>query len=201
MKKLSIFAMLGCLLTVGGVYAQWVYGQASAGSVSESIIPQMAGVGESSKKGTIKLVTSGLTMVIDEDPSNQYVPVLNIQGSVSITFEANLGADQSVKDNGIKMAWTLTQTANWNYDTKLGTNPADPDLQPIFTLANCTDVPIHDGNPCDSYEIGAGVFRDKITLNLTSKLDTRAKFDNFKSYLNRENSVFTLAVYEVTENA
>ena len=50
MKKLSIFAMLGCLLTVGGVYAQWVYGQASAGSVSESIIPQMAGVGESSRK-------------------------------------------------------------------------------------------------------------------------------------------------------
>lgn len=197
MKKLSIFAMLGCLLTVGGVYAQWVYGQASAGSVSESIIPQMAGVGESSKKGTIKLVTSGLSMVIDEDPSNQYTPVLNIAGSVAITFEANAGADQNVKDNGIKMAWTLTQSANWNYDPTFGANPTDP----IFTLTGCTNVPINGGNPCKSFTIDDEVFEDAIQLNLTSKLDTKAKYDNFKSYLNKENSVFTLTVYEVTESA
>ena len=143
MKKLGIFALLGCLLTVGGVYAQWVYGQASAGSVSESIIPQMAGVGESSKKGTIGLVTTGLTMVIDEDPTNQYMPVLQIEGSVSITFTPNAGADQDVKDNGIKMAWTLTQSANWNYDPLFGGNATDP----IFTLTGCTDIAINGGNP------------------------------------------------------
>ena len=193
MKKLGIFALLGCLLTVGGVYAQWVYGQASAGSVSESIIPQMAGVGESSKKGTIGLVTSGLTMVIDEDPTNQYMPVLQIEGSVSITFTPNAGADQDVKDNGIKMAWTLTQSANWNYDPLFGDNATDP----IFTLTGCTDIAINGGNPTKSYTIDDEVFEAAIQLNLTSKLDTKAKYDNFKTYLNRQNSVFTLTVYEV----
>lgn len=193
MKKLGIFALLGCLLTVGGVYAQWVYGQASAGSVSESIIPQMAGVGESSKKGTIGLVTTGLTMVIDEDPTNQYMPVLQIEGSVSITFTPNAGADQDVKDNGIKMAWTLTQSANWNYDPLFGGNATDP----IFTLTGCTDIAINGGNPTKSYTINDEVFEAAIQLNLTSKLDTKAKYDNFKTYLNRQNSVFTLTVYEV----
>jgi hypothetical protein len=194
MKKLGIFALLGCLLTVGGVYAEWIYGQASAGSVSESIIPQMAGVGESSKKGTIGISTTGLTIVIDEDPVEQYKPVLDIQGSVTVKFTPSAGADQDVKDNGIKMAWTLTQSADWTFDPNFGSNPTTP----IFTLdsAKCENIMLNDGTATKSTTIEASVFADAISLNLTSKLDTKAKYENFKSYLNKQNSVFTLTVFE-----
>ena len=131
MKKLSLIASLGCLLTVSGVYAQWIYGQATAGSVSESIIPQMAGVGDSSKKGTISVLTSGLTIVIDD--AGDYTPKLIISGQVAIGFTANKGADAEVVNNGIKMSYTLSVTSNWLFDSD-GDGVEDRE---IFTLQNC----------------------------------------------------------------
>ena len=195
MKKFGLLATLGCLVTVGGVYAQWVYGQASAGSMSESIIPQMAGVGESSKKGTISLVTSGLHIVID-DTNGDYKPELRIEGKVVVTFTASPGADDTVKTSGIKMKYSLSMTENWQYDSDW-TEGVDKN---IFALQGAyTDVLVGGGNPVPSFEIGASWFQDVITLNMDPdfKIDTKEKFDTFKSYLNKESSLFTVTVSEV----
>lgn len=193
MKKLSLIASLGCLLTVTSVYAQWIYGQASAGSVSESIIPQMAGVGESSKKGTISVVTSGLTIVIDD--VGKYKPGLDIDGEVKITFAANNGADADVVENGIKMAYTLSVTSDWKYDSD-GDGTLDRDF---FQLTNCTDVPLNDGNPTKNVTISAATISSHITLNTPDDfvLNTKDKFDKFQTALNKANAKFTLTVSEV----
>lgn len=194
MKKFGILATLGCLVTVGGVYAQWVYGQASAGSMSESIIPQMAGVGESSKKGTISLVTSGLHIVID-DTNGDYKPELRIEGKVVVTFTASAGADDTVKTSGIKMKYSLSMTENWQYDSDWS-GTVDKD---IFALQGAyTDVLV-DEDPVPSFEIDALWFQSVIKLNVSDdfKIDTKEKFDTFKSYLNKESSLFTVTVSEV----
>lgn len=195
-----ILATLGCLLTVGGVYAQWIYGQASAGSVSESIIPQMAGVGENSKKGTISIKTSGLTMVIDD--AGGYKPELIISGSVDVTFVANPGADQNVKDNGIVMKYSLSMSSGWQYDSDFD-GTADKD---IFTLeGNYTDIPANyvegsgQNEQTKSFVISNTWFEEHVKLNVASDfvLDTKEKFNSFKSHLNKANSLFTLTVSEV----
>ena len=193
MKKLSLIASLGCLLTVSGVYAQWIYGQATAGSVSESIIPQMAGVGDSSKKGTISVVTSGLTIVIDD--GGDYVPTLKIAGQVEIDFTANKGADADVVANGIKMSYTLSVTENWLYDSD-GDGVEDRE---IFTLSNCENVAVNGGNATKEAVITAETMSSYISLNIPAgfKLDTRAKYDAFKQSLNKASSLFTLEVKEV----
>lgn len=194
MKKLSLIASLGCVLTVSSVYAQWIYGQASAGSVSESIIPQMAGVGESSKKGTISVVTSGLTIVID-DTNGDYKPELIVSGSIAVSFTANNGADADVVANGIKMSYTLSMTSGWMYDSDFdGTEDRN-----IFTIQNCEDIALNGGNPTKSETITADTFKTYVTLNVdpSFELNTKAKFDNFKTSLNKANSLFTLTVKEV----
>ena len=204
MKKLSLIASLGCLLTVSSVYATWIYAEASAGSVSESIIPQMAGVGEASKKGTITVVTSGLTMVIDNagetDPSKNYVPVLKVSGSISVSFTPNVGASQSVIDNGIKMSYTLSVTSGWQYDSD-GDGVEDKDIF-VLDTENCTNVLLEDGDATAEVKestISSETIASYITLNIAEgfKLDTKAKFEAFKSSLNKANSLFTLTVNEV----
>lgn len=205
MKKIGIFGLVGCLLTVGGVYAQWTYGQATAGSVSESIIPQMAGVGQSSKKGTIGLVTSGVQMVIDAAGTGEYVyhPVLRITGDVTITFTASDGADAEVKASGIKMGYYITKAADWKYDGNFDGDLADAEDKEIFSLLDCgtpeAPIALNGGAPCKSASIDAATLAAKISLNVEAdfELDTKAKYDSFKNHLNKEKSLFTVAVVEM----
>ena len=196
MKKLSLIATLGCLLSVSGVYAQWIYGQASAGSTQKSIIPQMAGIGESSKKGTITVNTDHLAIYID-DLNNDYTPVLDIRGDAIVNFNAAAGADADVKANGIKLVYTITMTSDWKYDSD-GDGIEDKE---IFRLENCENVPLNDGNECFEATITSTMLASHIKLNVDSdfKLNTREKFDIFKTSLNKANSIFTLTVSEVAQ--
>ena len=106
MKKIGLLTGLCTLLTVSSVYATWIYAQQSAGSVGESIIPQMAGVGDSSKKGTISVKTSGLTIVIEN--GGDFKPVLDIKGKILVEFTPANGADSAVVQNGVSLQYVNT---------------------------------------------------------------------------------------------
>lgn len=204
MKKVGLLAGLSCLLTVSGVYATWIYAQASAGSVSESIIPQMAGVGESSKKGTISVKTSGLTMVIDD--GGDYKPKLITNGEVEVGFTASTGADAIVQTNGIQMEYKIEITPDWKYDSD-GDGDVDGDDKDIFVLSDTyTDalkpngyISANGGVATTSFKILHTEIAQYITLNVAAdfKLDTRAKYDAFKTSLNQASSLFTVTVREV----
>lgn len=200
-KKIAIIAAVGCALTISGVYATWAYSQGSAGSVSESIIPQMAGVANETKKGKIEIKTSTVTFVIDD--SGDYTPELQITGSALCTFTANPGADQDVTDNGIPMAYTITMSENWWYDSDFD----GIDDRPIFVIDPAyANVAVNDGNPVKSFEITAEDFKKCVKLNLpvdgednpNFKLDTLEKYNNFKTSLNKASSLFTVTVTEIT---
>lgn len=204
MKKVGLLAGLGCLLTVSGVYATWIYAQASAGSVSESIIPQMAGVGESSKKGTISVKTSGLTMVIDN--GGEYKPELISDGEIKVNFTASNGADATVQENGIKMEYKIGITPDWKYDSD-GDGDVDVDDKDIFVLSDAYTTALNSngyitangGVATKDFTISYTEIAQYITLNVAAdfKLDTRAKYDAFKTALNRASSLFTVTVREV----
>ena len=191
MKKFSLIALLGCLLTVGGVYAQWVYGQNAAASVSKSIKPQMAGVGTNSKKGTITVDTTGLKMFID-DTNGDYNPELIIEGQVTVTFTANPGADAEVVANGVKMNYSISQTADWTYDSDPSAAEAKKE---IFTLVNPTDISLNEGAATNSITITAAEISNIIKLNVTDefKLATKAQYDAFEASLNIGNFTFTVS--------
>lgn len=194
MKKIGLIAVVGCALTISGVYATWIYGQASAGNVHQSIIPQMASTGESTKKGTITVETSGVTMVIDD--SGHYIPKLQINGTALVKFTPNLGADADVTQHGIRMTYTLTMTEDWTYDSDFdGIND-----RPIFIIDESKNS-ITTSGPIKDLEIPTSFFTDCIKLNVPSDtwtLDTKAKYDSFKACLNKESSFFTLTVSEYT---
>ena len=207
MKKVGLLAGLTCLLTVSSVYATWIYAQATAGSMSESIIPQMAGVGESSKKGTISVQTSSLTMVIDN--GGEYKPELITSGKVEVAFTASTGADATVIASGIQMEYKIEITSDWQYDSDAD-GQEDKDifvLSDAYATADAADgvedgyISLNGGALTTSYEISADTIASYILLNVDSNftLDTRAKYDAFKTSLNQASSLFT--VTEVTTAA
>lgn len=207
MKKIGLLTGLCTVLTVGSVYATWIYAQQTAGNVSESIIPQMAGVGDSSKKGTISVRTSGLTMVIDN--GGNYKPTLNIEGKIIVEFAASEGADQTVIDNGVTLQYSLSFTDGWNYDSQFLTDDASDD-KAIFkfkdsftnTLNTYTsgEIDLNGGAPTKYIEIDAAEIANMIELNVSDDfvLDTRAKYDAYQAKLNKESAKFTLTVSEKT---
>lgn len=207
MKKIGLLTGLCTVLTVGSVYATWIYAQQTAGNVSESIIPQMAGVGDSSKKGTISVRTSGLTMVIDN--GGNYKPTLKIEGKVVVEFAASEGADQTVVDNGVNLQYSLSFTDGWNYDSQFLTDDASDD-KAIFkfkdsftnTLNTYTsgNIDLNGGAPTKYIEIDATEISNMIELNISDDfvLDTRAKYDAYQARLNKEAAKFTLTVSEKT---
>lgn len=195
MKKLGLIATLGCALCISGVYATWVYGTKSAGSVSQSIIPQMAGEGEASKKGTINVDTTTLTMIIDD--GGDYKPVLKIDGYVSVWFVPNSGASDEVKTNGIDMEYAISVTDPWKYSSDHVDDETHKDT-PFFTIDSAGHE--HDivGGGLTTIQIPASEISACITLNVSEdfKLDTKEKFDLFQKQLNQDNSKFTFTVRE-----
>ena len=205
MKKIGLLTGLCTLLTVSSVYATWIYAQQSAGSMSESVIPQMAGVGDSSKKGAISVKTSGLTMVIDN--GGNFKPVLDIKGKIIVEFTAASGADATVVQNGVSLQYALSFTDGWIYDSEFNTD-SDADDKAIFrfkdSFTNIKNsytsnfIDLNGGAPTKYIEIDASVISEMVELNVDDDfvLDTRAKYDAFQKRLNKESSKFTFTVSE-----
>jgi hypothetical protein len=205
MKKIGLLTGLCTVLTVSSVYATWIYAQQSAGSVSESVIPQMAGVGDSSKKGTISVKTSGLTMVIEN--SGNYKPKLQIDGKIIVEFTPSEGADTSVIENGIYLQFQLSFTSGWVYDSEFNVDSAADDKEifrfkssypNVATEYTTTKIDMNGGAPIKYYEIEASKISEMVELNVDDdfRLDTREKYDAYQKRLNRESSKFTFTVSE-----
>ena len=194
MKKMSLIATLGCALCISGVYATWVYGTVSAGSTSQSITATMAAEGEASKKGTINVDTSKLSITIDD--GGNYVPKLVIDGHVSVWFVPNAGADADVKANGISMEYAISVTDPWMYSSDSVNEDSHKDT-PFFSV-HAGEAHTITGGGITVIEIPASEIDDCITLNVAEgfKLDTREKFLTYQSQLNQKDSKFTFTVRE-----
>lgn len=201
MKKVGLIAGLACLLTVGGVYATWIYATDGAGTVTESLLPQMAAKGEPTDKGTIHVKTSTLTLVIDQTAPNDYTPVMRLEGYISVWFVPAQGASDDVIANGIPLQVSVTQSANWNYNpnTLDGTKPSED--KPIFTVDSGlfdvnggVDVKHSEADPC---KITADfiISEEIIKFNVTEKIDTVEKWNYFQGQLVNTNK-FTITVSE-----
>ncbi|MBR2339168.1 MAG: hypothetical protein IKA63_06845 [Clostridia bacterium] len=182
MKKLSLLVALVLLVTVGGVYATWNYAQGNVQQSQEFILPQMATEVLSGSKGTISVDVSNITMTVDDledGTAHNAKLVFNDGGTVAITFNPSVGADEDVIANGIKMRATVTVTDNWQYDSKN-----------IFTVDTSKNVFATTG-AATSLTITAQQLADAVKLN-DFTLDTYNDFLSFEAALNRGNIKITV---------
>ena len=107
MKKLSLLMALAMLITVGGVYATWIYNEGAASSAHEHFAEiRFDEEGDiNSARGTIKVDTTGLAIEIDHE--GDYVPRMYMTGSVYVYFKPSDTAPD-VADGVIELEFALS---------------------------------------------------------------------------------------------
>lgn len=125
-KRLSLLIAICICVTVGGVYATWIYTQQN--DVADQHQHLSVALTESTfdgNYGTYNLDYTGLALSIDQKEAGDHTAVLKITGQITVTFTPGMNAPETVKENGIATTvqfGTNIDQASWTYEgTKIFT--------------------------------------------------------------------------------
>lgn len=187
MKKFSLIVALALLVTVGGVYAQWVYDANNLTTASTAqLAPKLAGVTADTPKGTIKVDTTGITkLLVDDSNPQDHIAEFVVEGDVVVTFTPGEHASGEVKENGIKMKYWFTIDLNtgvtedqWKYPDKTGTD------KPIFVVDG-GEFEASGGAATKEFIITADELMRKIQLGGEFYLDTLSDYNAFNGVIGK----------------
>ena len=197
MKKLSTIIALALIVTIGGVYAAWHYDR---GAVSLEITRSatMASIQSDTPMGSISIDQSansnqGNTLkflvddVIDAEAgkAKDWVAELVPSGSVWVKFTPAANADQTVKDNGIKMKATVTVTGTQEtYDGKKIFAPKDGANS--FVINNTATL--------DSVQITAQQIADCLVFNGGANVVLDSYEENYNYELAMKTYLITITI-------
>lgn len=126
MKKMGILASLALSVTIGGVYAAWLYADKTVDTSYATMGVSVTGVTSTLQKGTLGAAGSNVAIQIDDvDNDKQHITefVVNQDGYFTVTFTANANAPVEVLKSGIDLNWyiglalTTTETPTPTEDT------------------------------------------------------------------------------------
>ena len=177
--------MLLCLcITIGGVYATWVYSQSDdVADITGAKAITMTEATFTGTYGTYSVDSSAVEMVVDPKEGTTHTTALKIEGDVVIKFTPNTYAPAEVKANGVPSTFAFSLSKNpWNY--------ADTAIMIVDTEKhNITWTPA--GNYF-TYTITADDLYDYITLTEFT-LDTKAEYDAYDAVLTEGQIVLTVS--------
>ena len=192
MKK-RIFAFLTAMalcITIGGVYATWNYAQSSAGAVTREYNLMLTSETIATSKGTIALSSSGFTLELDQKSDTDYTAVLKMTGDLSVTFTPAAGADADVRENGIVLQATFTETYG-NYSDTINHTPTDN----TDILVVSEPFTLNEGQKINgTYTLNNDVLKSKLTLG-NIQLETKDEYDAFKTLLASGKLTLTIGEY------
>jgi len=185
MKRLSILIALVLCVTIGGVYATWVYSQSDdVADITGAKAISMTEATFTGTYGTYHVETSGLSLTVDPKEGTTHTTALKISGNLVITFTPNTYAPVEVKENGVPSTFAFSlSNADWKYD---GTNLITVDT----ALQNITWTP--DGNGAFTYTISAAQLANYITLTEYT-LDTKVEYDAYDAALTNGQIIISIS--------
>ena len=192
MRKLSILVALILCVTIGGVYATWMYPGNDIGQVIQPVSNVMAETDFTGSFGTYHTVENTLKLIIDQESSTSHNTVLKYEGKLVVTFTphasisdaqlaAALGAtvsvtcadiDSAVYGTDNKKIWELNENKFYNLTEADWGDPVEgvytctidcTDLNEIITMANTFNLPTIDDYNAFQQVQKLAVFRVKIT--------------------------------------
>ncbi len=107
MKKLSALVALVLCVTIGGVYAAWMYTGNELLAVEKRIDHSLEVPEFKTRVGVLEVESSTLKVVIDQTAPNNYLAELKITGEAVVRFTVNPGAPDEVVERGVDCLATL----------------------------------------------------------------------------------------------
>ena len=184
MKKLSLLIALALLISIGGVYATWVYSQSDdVADITNARAITMTNATFEGNYGTYNTDATTLTMKVDPKAGTTHTTALYITGEIVITFTPATHAPADIKEHGIPTTYTFgISNDSWKYD---GSNIITVDT----TSKNVQWTKNDDGTL--SYVVTAEELAGILTL-AEFELDTKADYDAYDAVLT--NGQITLTV-------
>ena len=177
-RTLSLLIALCTLLTVGGVYATWVYitgDNIDVADDTEYFGLNLTGVAFNDGYGAYTFDTSTLKLTIDPAAGTTHETALYIEGELVIIFTPNLYAPVDVKNNAVPSTYQFRLSeSNWEYEG-----------QKILTLAHNEAEPVHwtkQDNGTFTMTFDAATLAQHLRLTPIT-LDTKAKYDTYNTVL------------------
>lgn len=185
MKKLSILIALILCITIGGVYATWVYSQSDdVADITGAKAITMTEATFTGTYGTYHVNTSELSMVVDPKEGTTHNTALKISGNLVISFTPNTYAPEDVKNGGVPSTFAFSlSNANWKYNGR--------DIMRVDTEKhNITWAP--DGSGAFTFTITAAELANYITLTEFT-LDTKVDYDAYDAVLTNGQIVVSIS--------
>lgn len=175
MKKLSLLIALCMLISIGGVYANWVYMEGAAGSAHEHVGSfGLSSASNTGSKGTITANGQGAHITIDPD-GDSYRAKLTFTGKFVITFtpDADWAAANAGKDT-FDVEWVLTTT---NQDPTNYLVACDVGTAKLFTTFDTTAQTL-------TLRKSGNVYTAELSAELLASLITLGNFslDDYETY-------------------
>ena len=195
MKKISLLVLLCVILTIGGVYAAWIYSGNQIGSQDEQFLNKMGGLDYSGNSGSYTFTDNSLDFAIE--PNNQDDKITTIvwgHGSMTLVFTPSADINETM----LEKALTATITVICSNDT-LGEYKGEQiyNLDTDFKIELNADSWTKHDNENDgfvdyyTYSIDAAKIEDAISIN-QFKLPTEDDYNDFK--VEAEKPVFKVVV-------
>ncbi len=107
MKKITALIMMAILVTIGGVYAAWVYDDGAPSTKTESALSVIIKAPETQGNSGSFTIGSLVEVAIDDiDDEHIHKAELVCTGSITITFTPSAHVGEEIKTNGIRMKVT-----------------------------------------------------------------------------------------------
>ncbi len=193
MKKITALIMMALLITIGGVYASWVYSDGVTGETNHFIKDKanihMDAVDNSNAKGVIAVDYSNAKFVIADDGDGNegsvgygdHVAELDVSGAINFTFTANKGSAVSEIEVQYKVAISDT-TVTW-------ADRSSSEQRQIFTVASSDWVDLGlvgtSGVSVNAADLG-------LSLGGEFYLPTYKDFTDFQTKLNSFSIIITV---------
>ncbi len=198
-RKFSLLIALIVCLTIGGVYATWIYAGNATVTIERQKGVNLVEAKTDGSLGSYEVTVTDFSIMIDQTNSTDYTPKLNItkasnDGNLTFTFtpDTNLSSDD-LRNYGINTKVTFSSTFSYN-SSKIFTFPTAE-----FTIeaTNTNTEGARKWTKSDNkftYTIALDDLDEYFVLDTAGigKLDTKTKYDAFNTALGKGNIVIVL---------
>ena len=188
-KSLSLLLILAICITIGGVYAAWIYAETPLTSVHGHVGSfGLSNASVNNSKGTLSVNAEAAHLTIDmnnpSDPTaaDAYKAVLKATGNITFTFtpsNAWLGSNAGV--TSIVMEYSLTTTGNPG-TFKINDGNGEKLLFTTFNTTDAIDVTLTKSGDVFTATVAADTLLPLIEIN-DFVLDTFEEYEAFSATL------------------
>ena len=181
MKKLSLLIVICILLTIGGVYATWIYSGNQIDAQTTPFVSKMGGLDHEGNSGSYTFTDNSLEFAVEPDTQDTKITtIVWTEGTVKLVFTPKGDISDAMLANALNATITVELASSSAGEYK-GETIYTVDATFALTLTS-TDWTSHNDGEYFTYTITADTIKDAISIG-SFHLPSEDDYTEFKSVI------------------